>query len=100
MGTKPNMKGKVFLDSAYAIALSVSNDFYHERAVLLADQLEAEKTHLVTTHAVMLEIGNALSKQRYRRAAVELLQSLEIDPQVEVVPLTKRPLCASVAVLS
>jgi predicted nucleic acid-binding protein len=89
MGTKPNMKGKVFLDSAYAIALSVSNDFYHERAVLLADQLEAEKTHLVTTHAVMLEIGNALSKQRYRRAAVELLQSLEIDPQVEVVPLTK-----------
>lgn len=83
------MKAEVFLDAAYAIALSVQNDLYHERAVFLADQLEAEKTRLVTTHAVMLEIGNALSKQRYRRAAVELLQSLEADPQVEIIPLTE-----------
>jgi predicted nucleic acid-binding protein len=83
------MRAEVFLDAAYAIALSVSNDSCHERAILLADQLEAKKTRLVTTHAVMLEIGNALSKQRYRRAAIELLQSLEADAQVEVIPLTQ-----------
>ena len=83
------MKTEVFLDAAYAIALSVPKDSYHRRAVLLADELEASKTRLVTTRAVMLEIGNALSKQRYRYAAVELLQSLEADPNVIIVPLSE-----------
>jgi len=83
------MKIEVFLDAAYAIALSVPKDSYHRRAVLLADELEASKTRLVTTRAVMLEIGNALSKQRYRRAAVELLLSLEADPNVTIVPLSE-----------
>ena len=83
------MKTEVFLDAAYAIALSVPKDSYHQRAVLLADELEASKTRLVTTRAVMLEIGNALSKQRYRHAAVELLRSLEADPNVTIVPLSE-----------
>lgn len=47
------MKAEVFLDAAYAIALSVPKDSYHKRAVLLADAMEATKTRLVTTHAVM-----------------------------------------------
>ena len=83
------MKIEVFLDAAYAIALSVPKDSYHKRAVLLADELEASKTRLVTTRAVMLEIGNALSKQRYRHAAVKLLLSLEADPNVTIVPLSE-----------
>jgi predicted nucleic acid-binding protein len=83
------MKAEVFLDTAYAIALSVPKDSYHERAVSLADAMEATKTRLVTTHAVMLEIGNALSKQRYRPAAVALLQSLEADPNVTIVLLSE-----------
>jgi len=83
------MKAEVFLDAAYAIALSVPKDSYHERAVLLADAMEAAKTRLVTTHAVMLEIGNALSKQRYRPAAVALLQSLEADPNVTIILLSE-----------
>ena len=83
------MKAEVFLDTAYAIALSVPKDIYHERAVSLADELEALKTRMVTTRAVMLEIGNALSKQRYRQAAVELLEALEADPNVEIVPLSE-----------
>jgi predicted nucleic acid-binding protein len=37
----------------------------------------------------MLEIGNALSKQPHRQAAVELLESLEQDPSVEIIPLTE-----------
>ncbi len=71
------MQAEVFLDTAYAIALSSTNDQFHARAVALAEQLEALGTRLVTTRAVLLEIGNALSKQRYRQAAVQLLASLE-----------------------
>ena len=55
---------KVFLDTSYAIALSVSNDHNHEKAVQIADFLELEPAKLVTTRAVVLEIGNALSANR------------------------------------
>ncbi len=79
---------EVFLDTAYAIALSVETDVYHPRALELAEQLEIQGTRIVTTRAVLLEIGNALSRQRYRDAASQLLEALEHDPQVERVPLT------------
>lgn len=83
------MTNKVFVDTAYAIALSVESDEHHARAVELAEQLEFEQTCLFTTKAVLLEIGNALSKKRYRQAAVELLDALQQDTQVEIVSLTE-----------
>lgn len=80
---------KVFLDTAYAIALSVESDEHHERAEELAEQLETEQTRFVTTRAILLEIGNALSEKRYRKAAIELLDALEQDPLVEIAPLSE-----------
>ncbi len=79
---------EVFLDTSFAIALSATTDQNHARAVDLANQLEESNTRLVTTQAILLEIGNALSKQRYRMAVVQLLESLTSDPNVEIVPLT------------
>lgn len=80
----------VFLDAAYAIAVSAPNDQYHKRAVELAKQLEAEERELITTRAIILEIGNSLSKARHRQAAVDLLTSLETDPKVEIVPVSEQ----------
>ena len=37
----------------------------------------------------MLEIGNSLAKQRHRRAAVSLLEALEQDTRIEIVPLSE-----------
>ncbi|MCG3772921.1 MAG: tRNA(fMet)-specific endonuclease VapC [Nitrosomonadaceae bacterium] len=79
---------EVFLDSAYAIALSAPTDQYHKQALVLAEQLEAKGTRLITTWAVVLEIGNALARLRYRQAAIELLASLEEDPTVEIIPIS------------
>jgi uncharacterized protein len=79
---------EIFLDTSFAIALSSVTDQNHVLAVKLADQIEHDKTNLVTTQAILLEIGNALSKQRYRAAAVQLLESLETDLSIEVVLLT------------
>ena len=79
---------ELFLDASYAIALAASSDQLHSRALELADEIERQSRRLVTTRAVLLEIGNALSKQRYRDAAVDLLSSLESDPTVEIVPMT------------
>jgi predicted nucleic acid-binding protein len=79
---------EAFLDTAFAIALSSSGDDLHRVALALADELETSPTRIVTTRAVLMEIGNALSKQRYRPAAVELLLSLENDPKIEIVPVS------------
>lgn len=84
------MKNEVFLDTAYAIALSSESDKHHKRAMELAEQLEKTGTRLVTTRAVQLEIGNALSKRRYRHAAIRLLDSLEADPMVKIIPLSEK----------
>jgi len=84
------MTNDVFLDTSYAIALSSPNDRHHAKAQSLAARLDASATRLVTTRAVLLEIGNALSKQRFRRTALMLLQWIEADPKIEIVPLTEQ----------
>ena len=43
------MTSEVFLDTAFVIALSVATDEHHKRAEELADQLETEAIHLVTS---------------------------------------------------
>lgn len=80
---------KFFLDTAYAIALSAVTDQYHQKAEILSRQIETEAIPLITTRAVILEIGNALAKLRYRAAAIELLDSLEEDLNVEIMPLSE-----------
>jgi uncharacterized protein len=82
------VENKVFLDTSFAIALSVESDRHFDYAVTLSEQLETENTRLITTTAILLEIGNALSKKHYRQAAKALLSSLEQDDTVEIVPMT------------
>ena len=86
---KPDVRNEVFLDAAFAIALSSSNDRFHQRAAVLAERLRQAGVRMVTTRPVLLEIGNALSKERFRAAAVRLLSALESDPAVEIVPLSE-----------
>ena len=83
------MVAELFLDASYAIALASATDQYHERAVELAQRIETGGRRLVTSRAVVLEIGNALSKLRYRAAAFALLDAIERDPNLEIVPLSE-----------
>jgi uncharacterized protein len=82
------VEAEVFLDTVYAVAIAADSDLLHERAILLSEQLEKEGTRLITTQAILLEIGNALAKKRYRTAAIEILSGLESDPSVEIIPLS------------
>lgn len=82
------MKSRVFLDTAYAIALSSPQDHGRLRAIKLAQEIQKSRIRLVTTYAVLFEIGNALGKQRFRSAAVKLLLSLEEDPDIQIVEIT------------
>ncbi len=85
--TIPRLNDLVFLDTSFAIALASPGDESHLNARDLAGQMKRDGTRMLTTRAVLLEIGNALSKQRFRPSAIRLLQSLENDPRVEITPL-------------
>lgn len=87
MATLIQPRDEVFLDSSFAVALSASTDQLHQRAARLAAELKTVRPRVVTTRAVLLEVGNTLAR-RYRAGAVKLLQSLEADPTVEILPLT------------
>ncbi|MBI5660057.1 MAG: type II toxin-antitoxin system VapC family toxin [Nitrosomonadales bacterium] len=77
----------VFLDTGFAIALASPRDRYHARAVQLADELKTSGYAIITTRAVLLEIGAALAKVSYRGTAISIIEMLENDPDVEIVPL-------------
>lgn len=80
---------EVFLDASFAIALASPPDIHHSRAVEISSWIERDGSRIVTTRAVMIEIGNALSKRRFRSAAARLLVALETDPSVEILPLSE-----------
>lgn len=83
------MTNELFVDTSYALALASSDDQLHARAAVLAHRLKRSPVRFVTTRAVLLEIGNALSRLRFRQGAIRLLESLEADPSVEIIPLSE-----------
>ena len=84
----------VFLDTAYAVALASRTDEHHPRAQALAQHIAEHRVRLVTTRAVCLEIGDALSRLRFRPTAIRFLASIEEAPSVEIVPASEE-LCAA-----
>ena len=81
-------QNRVFLDTSFSIAMAIEKDDFHERALELADKIEAENIYILTTQAIVLEIGNALSKLKYRQSAVGIIQHLESDLNTSIISLT------------
>ncbi|BCV23007.1 type II toxin-antitoxin system VapC family toxin [Moorella sp. Hama-1] len=51
-------------------------------------EIQRTKSKLITTTAVLLEIGNSLARQRYRSAAIKLLNALESDPTIKIINMS------------
>ncbi|HAS50744.1 MAG TPA: PIN domain-containing protein [Gammaproteobacteria bacterium] len=84
------MDSTVFLDTGFAIALLAPRDQYHEIALRVATKIKQQRTKVITSNAVLLEIGAALSKYSYRAAAVRFIDALRADSNVEIVWLDDR----------
>ncbi len=79
------MASRIFVDTGFVIALINQRDQYHQQALALADRLE--NMPLLTTDAVLLEIGNALARD-YRQSAAEIIEYFLSASEVEIVHLT------------
>src|ERR1039458_8276521 len=95
MAATPNTE--VFPDAAYVIALAQATDAHHSPAVEMSRQLAERRVQIVTTDAVLLEIGNALAKVKSREGAIRFITHLQNSPAVEIVPLTKDLLAVGLA---
>lgn len=78
------MRSKIFVDTLFIVALINKRDQYHQKALELSE--EYENYPLITTDAVFLEVGNALSNN-YKNEAVELMESFLESDDVEVIRL-------------
>ena len=76
-----------FVDSAYFVALAVETDQWHEAASASLRKTERENLQLVTTWPVLLEVGNSLTKRKFRSAGAALIESILSDPAFTIVPL-------------
>ena len=79
------MINKIFVDTLFVVALINQRDQYHQQASELADSLETYP--LITTDAVLLEVGNALARN-YKDEAVEIIEQFFASDEVEIVGLT------------
>ncbi len=82
------MKSSLFLDTSFTIAQVSSKDQFNQKAKFWSEKIQAEHISLVTTQAVLLEIGNALSNRRFRQITVNLLEYFAVSKSIEIVPLT------------
>jgi uncharacterized protein len=73
-----------FVDTAFVIALINKADQYHSIAMQISDSVEGRT--LVTTDAVLLEIGNALSKN-FKREAVRIIEHFLTSRELQVIHL-------------
>jgi uncharacterized protein len=78
------MTESVFIDTGYILALVNENDQHHAEALRLSERFDNHR--VVVTDAVLLEIGNALSRMD-RHAAVQIIQDLRDAPGTTLVNL-------------
>ena len=78
------MSERLFVDTGYIIALTNENDHYHQQALALSEKYEGYR--LVITDAVLLEVGNALSRFARPQASL-IIHHFQTAEEVTLVPL-------------
>lgn len=78
---------RIFVDTLFVIALVNQRDQYHQRALELADTYEGHP--LLTTDAVLLEIGNALARN-FKKQSIEIIEEFYVSEEMEIIHLNPR----------
>jgi len=79
------VKNSAFVDTFFLIALLETSDAHHKRARALSKSLG--KTKLLTTDAVLIELGNYFARSSLRVEAIEWIRAIRAHAEWEVVPL-------------
>ena len=91
------MIAPIFLDTSYVLALANKDDKYHE---LAQTAFELITSPYLTTEAVLVEIGNALSRQRWRSIGATMLSEMRGSWDIEIIPVDSSLLERAIALYS
>ncbi len=80
------MSSRIFVDTLFVVAAINRRDQYHEQARKIARQTAGYP--LLTTDAVLLEVGNALART-HKSEAVGVIERFLTSEDMEVVHLTQ-----------
>ena len=85
----------VFADAVYWIALFNPRDQLHTQALTISNTLQGRP--IITSQMVLTEFLNhyAALGQPFRQRAVQVVRSLQDDPDVEIVPQTEAQFTAA-----
>ena len=79
------MSKPLFVDTGYIIALINENDHHHRQALELS--VKYDRHRLVATDAVLLEVGNALSRFARQQASL-IIHNFQTADEVTLVTLS------------
>ena len=85
----------VFADAGYCIALLNPRDRLHTKAITVSNTLQGRS--IVTSQMVLTEFLNhyAALGQPFRQRAVQVVRSLQDDPDIDIVPQTEAQFTAA-----
>lgn len=87
----------LFVDTGYLIALIVADDVHAEEAAAWCAKIRAERTPLVTSAAILIELGDGFAKARKWGRARIVIDALRSDPIVSVVTVDESVLSRALA---
>ncbi len=75
---------KIFVDTFYIVALVNQRDEFHEKAAELVSKFDSQP--LLTTDAVLLEVGNSLARN-HKQKSIEIISQFVSAIEIEIVRL-------------
>jgi len=81
-----DIPSNLFVDTSFFIALLNKEDDDHAQALTLQSQISAQTFRKYTSEYVLLELGDGLSRLRFRHLAVQLIDLVYNDATFEIVP--------------
>lgn len=81
--------GKVFVDTAAWLALVNKDDDLHTQAIQVKNKLQTDKSFLITTDFIFLEVADALATLKFRRITIAYIQRLRGWANLGVLPINE-----------
>ena len=81
-----NLPNELFVDTSFFIALVNNGDNHHQQALTLQSQLSQQRIRKITSEYVLFELGNGLSRLRFRSLAQQIIELTRRDHSFEIVP--------------
>ncbi len=91
------MAKTVFVDTAFLVALLDPRDALNTKAVKLAKKLALERTRMLTSDAVILELANYFARGPLRNEVITWIDTLRASEGWEIVSLSTSTMLAGEA---